>query len=34
VYREIIDAFEGQDWDCQCDSEYADHPIIGKLLNE
>lgn len=33
VFKKIINAFEGADWDCQCESKYADHPIIGKLLN-
>lgn len=33
VFTKIIKAFEDADWDCQCDSDFIDHSIIGKLLN-
>ncbi len=32
VYKDVIGVLEGGDWDTQCESEYADHPVIGKLL--
>jgi hypothetical protein len=32
VYNEIVDAFRDADWDNLCESEYYNHPIVGKYL--
>lgn len=30
--KELLVVLESQDWDNQCESEYWDHPVIGKIL--
>lgn len=28
----LIGLLKLEDWDCQCESDYWEHPVIGKLL--
>lgn len=30
--RDVIEAFEDADWDCQQESEYYEHPVVGKVF--
>lgn len=30
--KRLFEELRRQDWDCECDSVYADHPIVKKLL--
>lgn len=32
--RALICALEDGDWDCQMDSEYWGHPLVGKVMRE
>jgi hypothetical protein len=32
--KELIEELEGNDWDCQGDSEYYDHPIVKAIFRE
>lgn len=30
----IIIVLQGQDWDCECESAYWDHPIVQEIFRE
>jgi len=32
--RQLADAMENEDWDCQGDSAYYDHPIIKRVWKD
>ena len=32
LLKVLNESLEDKDWDCQCESEYWSHPIIGKIL--
>jgi len=34
VLRQLANALEWQDWDCQSDSMYWDHPIVQRIFRE
>lgn len=34
VIKELITALENADWDCQCDSEYIQHPLVKEAFIE
>lgn len=34
IMRVLADALEEEDWDCQQDSDYYDHPIIQRVMKE
>lgn len=34
VISELIDTLEDNDWDCQGDSEFFEHPLIQKIFRE
>jgi hypothetical protein len=32
--RTLIVALQDGDWDCECESEYWDHPIVRKIFED
>jgi hypothetical protein len=34
VLKTLAEAMENEDWDCQDDSDYRDHPIVKRVLHE
>ena len=32
VIKTLIEVLELNDWDCQTDSEFYDHPVVNKVL--
>jgi hypothetical protein len=34
LLRTVIEAMEDQDWDCQEDSAYWDHPLVREAMKE
>lgn len=34
LLKEVIDALESNDWDCQQDSAYWDHPLVQEVMRE
>ena len=34
VLKELAIALEDGDWDCQCDSDYYDHPVVEGVFKE
>jgi hypothetical protein len=34
VIRELVDALENHDWDCQDESEYWQHPIVRRVFKD
>ena len=34
ILGRLIDVLEDHDWDCQCDSDYWNNPIVRKLFEE
>ena len=34
IIKILIEALEDNDWDCQSDSDYWDHPIVNKIFKE
>lgn len=34
LVKDLIDAFEDMDWDCQSESDYIDHPIVNAAMRE
>lgn len=34
IIKELLDVLEDQDWDCQQDSLYWDHPLVRKVFEE
>lgn len=32
--KALIEALEDNDWDCQSDSDYFDHPLIKEIFKE
>lgn len=34
VLGKLIDVLEENDWDCQSDSRYFDHPLVNALFRE
>ena len=34
VIKDLVNALENGDWDCQQDSEYYDNPIVQKVFKE
>lgn len=34
VLKVLADALEDQDWDCQDDSDYREHPIVKRVMRE
>lgn len=34
ILGRLIDVLEDHDWDCQCDSDYWNNPLVRKLFEE
>ena len=34
VLLTLADALEDNDWDCQSDSAYYNHPLVQRIMNE
>lgn len=34
IIRELIEALESNDWDCESDSIYWEHPLVQKVFRE
>lgn len=34
VLKELVIALEDNDWDCQCDSDYYEHPVVQSIMKE
>ncbi len=34
VIKDLIEALENEDWDCQCSSDYFNHPIVKECFIE
>lgn len=34
VLKTLIEALEDEDWDCQNDSDYIDHPLVDGIMRE
>lgn len=34
VLKELAIALEDSDWDCQCDSDYYDHPVVEGVFKD
>ncbi len=34
VLRHVIESLEDNDWDCQSDSAYYDHPLVREVMRE
>ena len=34
VLHELANQLEDQDWDCQSDSVYYDHPLVQKIMRD
>lgn len=34
LLKTLIEALEDEDWDCQNDSDYIDHPLVDGIMRE
>ena len=34
IIERLIEVMEDHDWDCQCDSDHWNHPIVRKIFME
>lgn len=34
LIKSLVVSLEDGDWDCQCDSQYYDHPLVQEVFRE